>query len=111
MLARSALRNARLASHAKNVGQVAKVCTTTALSFPSAIAKDSLQRSNSSSTQSASSSQLSSLAAACAAVAAGAGAIGSYYYVFGNELHAMTPQEEGYDDAPFRALCAIQDEY
>lgn len=60
----------------------------------------SVKRSITSSTTSEASPAILT-AAASAATAVAVGSAAWYYYAFGNELHAMTPAEEGYDILPF----------
>lgn len=100
MLSRAALRTARAAGSAKPALQGAKVAFSPGveeLVFESLT--NSQQRSASSAAAEVGSASPRNLNihAGIASVAA-VGSIAWYYHLYGQELHAMTPAEEGYVD-------------
>lgn len=101
MLPRSVLRSARLAGNGRNV-----IGRATIVSAPlsNALAKltanaSSCQRSSSSTASinspGASKTSAALTAAGSVATAVAIGSIAWYYHLFGQDLYAMTPQEEG----------------
>lgn len=103
MLARRALRSARsVGGPVKSAGLAAKVWEIDVQDPYCETNRDKIQRASTSSASSTvagtsdnASSSFRLTAAGTATTAAAIGAMVWYYHLFGNELHAMTPQEEG----------------
>jgi hypothetical protein len=93
MLYRSALRAARFAGNVKTAANTAKVKEQLWVEYLNQLTYI-IQRSASSSTKSEASSYALT-ATGCAATAVAIGSLAWYQYAFADELHAMTPAEEG----------------
>lgn len=101
MLAGSVLRSARTAGNARSiVGRTAKVCFPPQWYFKIHSDSQSLQRSAASTSSGASIEAVQSpfrlTVAGCAATAATVGSVMWYYHLFGRNVYAMTPVEEGF---------------
>ena len=103
MLSRAALRTARAAGSAKPAFQGAKVAFSFAADQHLVRQRlTSFQRSASSAAtaQASNASRRNITLQASAATAVAVGSIAWYYHLYGRELHAMTPAEEGYVRTP-----------